>query len=100
MLAAELPSIAGPTRTRTCQGQDISRNGPESPLENTRESPAFLGRFQIGTQGIDVDRQFTIFGASGAVTFSALSGVLLHTLLPARPATAEAISSTQTKDIA
>ena len=50
--------------------------------------------------GIDVDRQFTIFGASGAVTFSALSGVLLHTLLPARPATAEAISSTQTKDIA
>ena len=36
--------------------------------------------------GIDVDQQFTIFGASGAVTFSALSGALLHLLLPvARP---------------
>ena len=30
--------------------------------------------------GIDVDQQFTIFGASGAVTFSALSGALLHLL--------------------
>ena len=34
--------------------------------------------------GIDVDRQFSIFGAYGAVTFSALSGVLLNVLLPAR----------------
>jgi hypothetical protein len=32
--------------------------------------------------GIPVDEQFTIFGASGAVTFSALSGLLLHGLLP------------------
>jgi hypothetical protein len=36
--------------------------------------------------GIDVDRQFTIFGAYGAITFSALSGLLLHRLLPVRPA--------------
>jgi hypothetical protein len=32
--------------------------------------------------GIDVTQQFTVFGAYGAITFSALSGVLLH-LLPA-----------------
>jgi hypothetical protein len=32
--------------------------------------------------GIDVDKQYTVFGAIGAVTFSALSGVLLHRLLP------------------
>jgi hypothetical protein len=34
--------------------------------------------------GIAVDEQFTIFGAYGAVTFSALSGLLLHRLLPHR----------------
>ncbi|HYN17552.1 MAG TPA: hypothetical protein VEY96_05655 [Actinomycetes bacterium] len=34
--------------------------------------------------GIDVDQQFTIFGAYGAITFSALSGLLLHQLLPYR----------------
>ena len=36
--------------------------------------------------GIAVDQQFTVFGAYGAVTFSALSGLLLHLLLPHRPA--------------
>jgi hypothetical protein len=34
--------------------------------------------------GIAVEEQFTVFGATGAVTFSALSGVLLHQLLPSR----------------
>jgi hypothetical protein len=34
--------------------------------------------------GIAVDDQFTIFGAYGAITFSALSGLLLHHLLPYR----------------
>lgn len=33
--------------------------------------------------GIDVALQFTTFGAYGALTFSALSGLLLHWLLPA-----------------
>jgi len=33
-----------------------------------------------------VDAQFTIFGASGALTFTALSGLLLHRLLVYRPA--------------
>ena len=33
---------------------------------------------------IAVEEQFTIFGAYGAVTFSALSGLLLHLLLPHR----------------
>ena len=51
--------------------------------------------------GIAVDMQFTIFGAYGAVTFSALSGLLLHRLLPPTadavdrrpsPATVEATS--------
>ena len=37
--------------------------------------------------GIAVDEQFTIFGASGAFTFSALSGLVLHQLLPYRAAT-------------
>jgi hypothetical protein len=36
--------------------------------------------------GISVEDQFTIFGAYGAVTFSALSGLLLHALLPYRSA--------------
>jgi hypothetical protein len=50
--------------------------------------------------GVDVDQQFTIFGASGALTFSALSGLLLYALLPVRSTTNEAFSSTQIKDIA
>jgi hypothetical protein len=37
--------------------------------------------------GVDVDKQYTVFGAAGAVTFSALSGALLHRLLPARTTT-------------
>jgi hypothetical protein len=36
--------------------------------------------------GISVDQQFTVFGAYGALTFSALSGLLLHALLPPRAA--------------
>jgi hypothetical protein len=36
--------------------------------------------------GIAVEEQFTVFGAYGAVTFSALSGLLLHVLLPYRAA--------------
>jgi hypothetical protein len=35
--------------------------------------------------GIAVDEQFTVFGAYGAITFSALSGLLLPMLLPERP---------------
>lgn len=31
--------------------------------------------------GIDVEAQYTIFGSAGAVTFSALSGLVLHKLL-------------------
>jgi hypothetical protein len=36
--------------------------------------------------GIAVDEQFTVFGAYGAITFSALSGLILLRLLPDRPA--------------
>jgi hypothetical protein len=38
--------------------------------------------------GIDVDRQFAVFGAYGAITFMALSGVLLDRL---RAATAPVV---------
>jgi hypothetical protein len=44
-----------------------------------------LGWTATTVGGIDVDQQFTIFGAYGAITFSALSGLLLHLLLPVRP---------------
>jgi hypothetical protein len=37
--------------------------------------------------GIDVDRQWTVFGSYGAITFSALSGLLLLRLLPEHPPT-------------
>jgi hypothetical protein len=37
--------------------------------------------------GIDVDRQFAVFGAYGAITFMALSGVLLDRLRAATPST-------------
>ena len=36
--------------------------------------------------GVNVEAQFTNFGAIGAVTFTALSGLLLHVLLPFQPA--------------
>jgi hypothetical protein len=36
--------------------------------------------------GINVEEQFTVFGAYGALTFSAVSGLLLHVLLPYRAA--------------
>jgi hypothetical protein len=36
--------------------------------------------------GIDVDKQWTVYGTYGAITFSALSGLLLLRLLPERPA--------------
>ncbi len=45
-----------------------------------------LGWIVTTLAGIPVQEQFTIFGASGAVTFSALSGILLQLLLPARQA--------------
>jgi hypothetical protein len=32
--------------------------------------------------GVDVEKQYTHFGITGALTFSALSGLLLHVLLP------------------
>jgi hypothetical protein len=37
--------------------------------------------------GIAVEEQFTVYGAYGAISFSALSGLLLLLLLPERPAT-------------
>jgi hypothetical protein len=47
--------------------------------------------------GIAVDQQFTVFGAYGAVTFSALSGLLLHQLLPYRAATEPRHGPTRTE---
>ncbi len=47
--------------------------------------------------GIAVDQQFTVFGAYGAITFSALSGLLLHQLLPYRAATGPRHGRTRTE---
>jgi hypothetical protein len=44
-----------------------------------------LGWTATTVGGIAVEEQFTVFGAYGAVTFSALSGLLLLWLLPDRP---------------
>ena len=41
-----------------------------------------LGWVVTTLAGIPAEEQFTIFGASGAATFSALSGLLLYALLP------------------
>jgi hypothetical protein len=38
--------------------------------------------------GVAVEEQFSVFGAAGAITFSALSGVVLSVLLSARAFTA------------
>ena len=67
-----------------------------------------LGWIVTTLAGIPVEEQFTIFDASGAVTFSALSGILLQQLLPARqtagpPVTDPALASrpaTASKDMA
>lgn len=45
-----------------------------------------LGWTATTVGGIAVDEQFTTFGAYGALTFSALSGVLLHRILPVNAA--------------
>jgi hypothetical protein len=44
--------------------------------------------------GIAVDNQFTVFGAYGAITFSALSGLLLLRLLPGRTVAGSPVRST------
>ena len=57
-----------------------------------------LGWAVTTVAGIDVDQQFTIFGASGAITFSALAGVLLHRLVPVRTVATGLSPSTQIED--
>ena len=47
--------------------------------------------------GIDVDRQFAVFGAYGAITFMALSGVLLDRLRAATSPPRPAMHPTQSK---
>jgi hypothetical protein len=49
--------------------------------------------------GIEVDQQFAVFGAYGAITFMALSGVLLDRLRVASPS-APAMDQTPTKTAA
>ena len=45
--------------------------------------------------GVAVEEQFSVFGAAGAVTFSALSGVVLNVLLPGRSNATVDASSTE-----
>jgi hypothetical protein len=54
-----------------------------------------LGWTVTTLSGIAVDRQFSIFGASGAITFSALSGLLLNQLVPERASAGAHHSPTQ-----
>ena len=50
--------------------------------------------------GIDVDRQFAVFGAYGAITFMALSGVLLDRLRAATSPSTPALPVARTKAMA
>jgi hypothetical protein len=50
--------------------------------------------------GIDVDRQFAVFGFYGAITFMALSGVLLDRLRAATSPPTPALHSARTKAMA
>jgi hypothetical protein len=43
-----------------------------------------LGWSTTTLAGIDVDEQFTVFGAAGALVFMLLSGLLLARFMPAR----------------
>ena len=49
--------------------------------------------------GIHVEEQFTVFGLYGALTFSALSGLLLHRLLPYQEAARSHTTATATKAV-
>ena len=44
-----------------------------------------LGWTATALGGIDVESQYTVFGAYGALTYSALSGLLLIVVLPRVP---------------
>jgi hypothetical protein len=67
---------------RSCCSRPCS--GPDDPV---LRAATFLGATSVVTLGgIDVEEQFTIHGAYGAITFSPLSGLLLLRLLPGRPA--------------
>jgi hypothetical protein len=46
-----------------------------------------LGWTVTAAAGVDVDRQYAVFGAFGAITFMALSGIVLDRLRAASPAT-------------
>ena len=50
--------------------------------------------------GVSVDNQFAVFGASGAITFMALSGVLLDRLRAATTPAAPSLPPAQTKAMA
>ena len=53
-----------------------------------------LGWTATTVGGINVEEQFTVFGLYGALTFSALSGLLLHRLLPYQETTTSPATAT------
>jgi hypothetical protein len=59
-----------------------------------------LGWMVTTAGGIDVDRQFAVFGAYGAITFMALSGVLLDRLRAATSPPTPALPVAQSKAMA
>ena len=64
-----------------------------------RYAPALwaLGWTVTTVSGVSVDDQFTVFGAAGCLTFSAVSGLLLHRILPYHPAPGPTPTSLQPK---
>ena len=57
------------------------------PFPSNQVKGVFVAAQTVTAAGA-VSDQFAIFGAFGAITFAALSGVLLHVLLPPGPAPA------------
>jgi hypothetical protein len=64
-------------RVRGCHRHRVLRDRGHRPL-----SPAAV----TAAAGVGVDRQYAVFGAFGAITVMALSGVLLDRLRAAAPA--------------
>jgi hypothetical protein len=75
------------TRPRTGAGAGpAARHPPALGLAAAVPALWALGWTATTLGGISVADQLTVFGACGAVTFSALSGLVMHALVPVRAA--------------
>ncbi|MER5207554.1 hypothetical protein [Streptomyces sp. NPDC002825] len=68
----------------TAQACALPRDARRRPLWAMAMPALWAAGWTVTTlAGVGVDARYTVFGATGALAFSALSGVLLHRLLPA-----------------